>query len=368
MKSLVHLAFKSQNTFGRSMSADCDRDHNLYFMDPFILDLVKIQYSKAFRRLKGKTQVVSGAGNVNIRDRMIHSFEVSSAALQSGARLGLNVPLLQAGAMGHDLGHVPFGHLGESFLSEKLGEKFCHEKFAIFVLEMVERSGEGLNLSYETLQTILHHSRGGSKMMVGKQNVLEEDVVMICDKLSYVFSDYNDICRIGYDNFILPHEMYKLGNSQPERLSRCLQAFWEECLSKQCISFETCEESKFFQIARDFMYQEVYYKMDRLEDRVFLKVILRDVYDYFRKYFGSEREAALAIALSSESDICELAILLQKIDYKLMDIKILNKEEFSIAELLPRIPGLAEFNFCDPSVFMNKKNFGKISKAECFAL
>ena len=66
MKSLVHLAFKSQNTFGRSMSADCDRDHNLYFMDPFILDLVKIQYSKAFRRLKGKTQVVSGAGNVNI--------------------------------------------------------------------------------------------------------------------------------------------------------------------------------------------------------------------------------------------------------------------------------------------------------------
>lgn len=368
MKNLSHLAFKSQNTFGRALAAEYDRDRSLYFMNPFMLDLLKIQYSKALRRLKGKTQVISGVGNVNIRDRMTHSFEVSAAAMQSGARLGLNISLLQAGALGHDLGHVPFGHLGEHFISEKLGEKFRHEKFVIFVLEMVERSGEGLNLSYETLHAILNHSRGGGRMMMRNNEVLEDDVIMICDKLSYVFSDYNDICRIGYDNFILPHEMNKLGDSQPERLNKCLQAFWKESLIKQCISFEDSSEAEWFQSARDFMYKEVYYKMDHLEDRVFMRNILNDVYLYFKKYFCNDRQAALAIALSSENDIYELGSLLHSHDVGVIDEKILDRKEFSIAELLHRISGLAEFNFCDPSRFMDKKNFGKISKAECFML
>src|SRR5680860_856403 len=105
MENLTHLAFKSQNTLGRALASEYDRDCDLYFMDPFMLDLLKIQYSKALRRLKGKTQVISGLGNVNIRDRMIHSFEVSAASMQSGTRLGLNILLLQASALGHDLGH-----------------------------------------------------------------------------------------------------------------------------------------------------------------------------------------------------------------------------------------------------------------------
>jgi len=367
MKNLAHLAFKSQNTFGRALLQGFDRDRELSFMDPFLLDTVKIQYSKSLRRLKDKTQVISGLSNVNIRDRMIHSFEVSAASIQSGARLGLNIPLLQASAMGHDLGHVPFGHLGERFLTEKLGEKFRHEKFAIFVLEMVERDGKGLNLSYETLQAIANHSRGGGKMTTLNGDVLEDDVVMICDKLSYLFSDYNDIQRIGYNGFILPDEMIKLGSTQTERLNSCLQAFWKESLQKQIISFDDSDEAKWFKIVRDFMYDEVYYKMDRLEDRAHMKNTLNKVYSYFKGYFGDDRQAVLAIALSSEADIYALGVLLEQYGSLIVDRHVVDTKTFSIAELLPSISGWAELDFCDPSRFMDKQNFGKVSKLECFA-
>jgi dGTPase len=367
MKNLAHLGFNSQNTFGRSLLPGFDRDKELSFMDPFLLDLIKIQYSKSLRRLKDKTQVISGLGNVNIRDRMIHSFEVMSASVQSGARLGLNIPLLQASSLGHDLGHVPFGHLGERFIGEKLGEKFRHEKFAIFVLEMVERDGVGLNLSYETLQAIANHSRGGGKMITKKGDVLEDDVVMFCDKMSYLFSDYNDICRIGYNGFVLPDEMLKLGSNQTERLTRCLQAFWKESIKKQNISFDESQEAKWFQKVRDFMYEEVYYKMDRLEDRASMKDILNKVYSYFIGYLGDSRQAALAIALSSEADIYAISALLGQYGVVLVDKQIEDKKTFSIAELLPRIAGWAELDFCDPSRFMDKQNFGKVSKLECFA-
>ena len=367
MKNLAHLAFKSENTFGRALLQGLDRDRELSFMDPFLLDTVKIQYSKSLRRLKDKTQVISGLGNVNIRDRMIHSFEVMSASVQSGARLGLNIPLLQASAMGHDLGHVPFGHLGERFLAEKLDEKFRHEKFAIFVLEMVERDGKGLNLSYETLQAIANHSRGGGKMTTKNGDVLEDDVVMICDKLSYLFSDYNDIQRIGYNGFIPPDEMIKLGSNQTERLTSCLQAFWKESLQKENISFDDSKEANWFKSVRDFMYEEVYFKMDRLEDRASMKAILNKVYSYFVGYLGDVRQAVLAIALSSEADIYALGVLLDQYDAVTIDKKIEDTRTFSVAELLPNIPGWAELDFCNPDRFMDKKNFGKVSKLECFA-
>lgn len=368
MENLSHLAFKSQDSLGRSLLPGFDRDRELSFMDPFLLDTVKIQYSKSLRRLKDKTQVISGLGNVNIRDRMIHSFEVMSASVQSGARLGLNIQLLQASALGHDLGHVPFGHLGERFIGEKLGEKFRHEKFAIFVLEMVERDGVGLNLSYETLQAIANHSRGGGKMITKNGEVLEDDVVMICDKLSYLFSDYNDICRIGYNSFTLPDEMLKLGSSQTERLTNCLQAFWKESLEKQTISFDESNEAQWFQKVRDFMYEEVYYKMDRLEDRAKMKDILNRVYSFFCGYFGDSREAALALALSSEADVYALASLLGQYGVTIVNSRVVDTKTFSIAELLPNIPVWAKLNFCNPNIFMDQHNFGKISKLECFTL
>ncbi len=368
MRNLSHLAFKSENTLGRALPQELDRDTDSYFMPPFALDLLKILYSKVWRRLPRKTQVISGLNNVNIRDRMVHSSEVAAAAMQSGHYLGLNVPLLQTSALGHDLGHVPFGHLGERFIAEKLGESFRHEKFVIFVLEMVEREGMGLNLSYETLKTIRNHSRGSGLMVNSNSNILEDDVIMFCDKFSYIFSDYNDIQRIGYNGFTIPNEMIRLGANQTERLNNCLRALWKESVEKETISFEDSDEAKRFKVVRNFMYTDVYCKMDQLEDRLYMKAILERAYSFFQSHFGNSRQAALALALMSERDLYVIDSLLTSYGVKVVSDKIVDVKTFSIAELLPRIPKLAGFNFCNSDIFLAKENFGKISKAECFAL
>lgn len=367
MKNLSHLAFKSQNSLGRALSPKFDRDQNLYFMDPFLLDLIKIQQSKALRRMRGKTQVISAPNNINIRDRMTHSFEVASNAVQTGARLGLNIPLLQAGALAHDLGHVPFGHLGERLLTERLSEEFRHEKFAIFVLEMVERNGRGLNLSYETLQTIRRHSRGSGLMISNGTDVLEYDVVMICDKF-YIFSDHNDIRRVNYQNIPGLKEMIALGNNQAERTIKCLQALWKESLEKGKISFEDSWESKSFKEIRDLMHQEVYSQIDLSPERMKLRNIFKRVFDYLEGYFESTRAAALCFALSSENDIYHLNDLISNYGKKLIDENFQDKKKFSVAELLGIIPELSNLDFLNPDRFLDKGNFGKLSKRECFTI
>lgn len=367
MKNLAHLAFKSEKTFGRALPIEFDRDYPFYFMDPYALDLVKILNSKALRRLRGKTQVISGAGNSYIRDRLTHSFEVSAGALQSGYGLGLNVNLLQASGLGHDLGHVPMGHLGETFIADKLKEPFRHELFVIFVLEMVERNGQGLNLSYETLDAIRNHSRGSGSMTT-TSGPLENDVMMYEDKFSYIAHDLNDIKRFGFNDFFMPDEMLKLGRNQTELLTKCHQSFWNESIQKGKISFDDSEEARCFKVVRNFMHQEVYRKIDIGPDRKLLREILEKVYGYFKYYFGNKRQAALTLALMSEQDTYALYDLISRCDPESIEAKLLDTKDFSIAELLPRIPGLAEMDFCNPNRFMDKENFGKIPKEECFSL
>lgn len=367
-KTLAHLAFKSENTFGRALPAKLDRDRSLRFMDPYLLDLIKLQNSKALRRSRGKTQVISGPNNIYFRDRMIHSLGVSSIAVQSGSRLALNIFLLQSGSLGHDLGHVPLGHLGEKFIAEMLDEDFRHERFGIFVLEMVERNGIGLNLSYETLDAIRKHSRGSGKMVTGNSGVLENDVIMLSDKFDYIPADYNDILRIGYDGFTAADEMMKLGKNQTERLNTCLHSFWKESIRRDGIYFDDSDEARRFKAIRDSMFDDVYLQMDKSEDRKFMRDILERVYKYFLTYFGNDkRSAALTLALMSEQDVYALDMLLNCYENKIIEEKLCDKKDFSIAELLPKIPGWAELDFCNPDRFMDKQNFGKVSKLECFA-
>lgn len=364
MKSLAHKAFKSENTFGRALSFNFDRDVNLSSLDPSLVDLIKILNSKTIRRLRGKTQVISRPSNTHVRDRLIHSLEVSALAIQIGARLELNVPLIQASAMGHDLGHVVFGHLGESFIAKQLGENFRHESFGVFVLEIIERNGLGLNLSYETLHAIRNHSRGSGRMAVSKGPVLEDDVLMICDKLSYIFSDYNDIRRIKFNSLNVPDELFKLGNNQTECLRNCAEALCRESLEKGVISFEDSEEARCFNVVRDFMYQEVYHKMYREK----LKVILDRVFLYLKDSFEDLRSAALALALMSEDDVYALNDMINNFDNDFILTQLSDISIFAVAEFLPKIPKLAKLNFCNCDKFLDKNYFGKIPKLECFAM
>lgn len=363
MQNLAHLAFKSENTFGRALPQELDRDASLYWMDPYGLDLIKIEYSKALRRLRGKTQVISGLKNIHIRDRLIHSMEVSALATQIGYRLGFNISLIQASALAHDLGHVAFGHLGESFIAERLGDRFRHECFAIFVLEMIERGGLGINLSYEVLHAIRYHSRGSGKMINGGV-VQEDDDLMDSDKLSFIFTDYNDIIiRTNFTDLIVPDEFKKLGNNQTERVYNCARALCLESLEKRTISFEDSEEAQAFQVVRDFMYHDVYHKLNRQH----LKDTLAKVYDFLYRHFQDHRIASLTLALMSEEGVTVVGEMAGKFsDHYIME-QLTDKTKFAIAEFLPSIPAWAELDFCNPDRFLDKKNFGKVPKIECFA-
>lgn len=362
MENLSHLAFKSEHSLGRNLEIAQDRDRSFYFLDPFVLDLYKIQNSKALRRLKGKTQVISRQQNTNIRDRLIHSLEVQTLSLLTGHYLGLNVPLLQAAGLGHDLGHVPFGHLGEDFLNtpDKLDGKFHHARFAVFVTEMVERQGDGLNLSYETLKAIAEHSRGNGHFTI-KGEVLENDVIMLCDKIAYTFSDFNDANRIGWQ-FPTISEMSELGRNQTERVDRCLHAMWQESLDQGKISFSQSREAQAFAKVRAHMYENVYLKMNDDYERNDLWSVLETVYDYFYNYFADTRAACLAIALSSETDISQVYSALDEGGSALATQIMQDKRNFSIAEVIDRIPSLAQLDFTNSSKYLYPEIFRSLQK------
>ena len=131
-------------------------------------DKNKLLHSKANRRLLEKTQVQSGPENINIRSRKSHTDEVMANSVIISEGLGLNTPLCEAIALGHDIGHVPYGHVGESTLSELCGEKFRHEVFGVCVAQHIERRGQGLNLSLPVLEGILAHSGGSGKIKTDK--------------------------------------------------------------------------------------------------------------------------------------------------------------------------------------------------------
>jgi dGTPase len=363
MENLAHLAFKSEDSFGRALPQELDRDFGLYdWMDPYDLDKVKLEGSKAIRRLGGKTQVISGHKNVHIRNRLTHSLEVLSLCEQIGHRLKVNVPLLRASALSHDFAHVILGHLGESYIGVRLGEDFRHERFVVFVLEMIEREGQGANISYEVLYADRYHSRGKGKMT--KTGIfLEADILMYGDKLSYIFSDLNDIKRVNFPNLIIPDELMKLGSNQTERLYKCAKALCLESIRKQTISFEDSEEARNFMVIRDFMYEEVYHKIDRSH----LTVMLNRIFDFFERYYHNPRLSALTMALMSEEGAYVLDGMIGDYSDGWIMEHLHDPSKFAIAEFLPNIPEWAELDFCNPDRFLDKKNFGKVPKIECFA-
>ena len=212
---------------------------------------MKIALAKALRQLMFKTQVVSSPINGLIRNRASHTLEVVGVATLIADILGLNVDLARAIALGHDIGHVPFGHSGEDFLSQVLGKTFRHEVFGVIRAQKIERSGKGLNLTHQTLSGIRWHSRGSGKLTVSDEMGAEAVVVMFSDKISYILSDYNDLVK----RHLLPEDETKevtgliseLGANQRERTARIAKALCQESATMGEISFENCPEAKIFE-------------------------------------------------------------------------------------------------------------------------
>ena len=182
----------------------------------FQVDTDRIVYCKSFRRLKHKTQVFLQPEGDHYRTRMTHTLEVSRIARTIARGLALNEDLTEAIALGHDLGHTPFGHAGERLLNSIVPGGFAHFRQSLRVVERLEKEGAGLNLTWEVIDGIRNHKSAGMPA------TLEGQIVRLSDKIAYVNHDIDDAVRAWIMNEEeLPKELRKvLGNSKRERLDR----------------------------------------------------------------------------------------------------------------------------------------------------
>ncbi|MBR2180643.1 MAG: deoxyguanosinetriphosphate triphosphohydrolase, partial [Oscillospiraceae bacterium] len=185
-RDFSEFACLSENSRGRKRPEEpCD------IRTCFMRDRDRIIHSKSFRRLKHKTQVFISPEGDHYRTRLTHTLEVSGIARTIARALHLNENLCEAIAMGHDLGHTPFGHGGERELSAITDGRFSHNLQSVRVAERIERNGRGLNLTHEVLNGIACHS--GDKTA----ETLEGKIVALSDRIAYINHDIDDACRGG---------------------------------------------------------------------------------------------------------------------------------------------------------------------------
>ena len=198
----------------------------------FQRDRDRILHSKSFRRLKNKTQVFLTPMGDHYRTRMSHTLEVSQNARTIAKALRMNEDLVEAIALGHDLGHTPFGHAGEFILDQIYEGGFKHNEQSVRIVEKLEKDGEGLNLTWEVRDGILNHQ---TKTV---PHTLEGKIVRLSDKIAYVNSDIDDAirARILVEEDIPIEYREVLGNSTRERLdtlvhntiiNRCSKSSWK---------------------------------------------------------------------------------------------------------------------------------------------
>ena len=252
-------------------------------------DADRILHSKSFRRLMHKTQVFLQPEGDHYRTRMTHTLEVSRIAGTITRALGLNEDLAEAIAMGHDLGHTPFGHAGEDVLSQCLGKPFRHNEQSLRVVDILEKDGQGLNLTYEVRMGILGHT--GDYW----PETLEGQAVRRSDQIAYVNHDIEDAVRAGVlDPDILPKECTAvLGNTKSERITTMIRSILAHSDGDVGVG---AEEHEAFLALKDFMYANVY--VDRTAKREEQKVekVLTELYEYYLTHIDQMSNFYLQLA------------------------------------------------------------------------
>lgn len=217
----------------------------------FQRDRDRIIHSNAFRRLKHKTQVFLSPEGDHYRTRLTHTLEVSQIARTISRGIGLNEDLTEAIALGHDLGHTPFGHAGERALNEVFPGGFRHYEQSLRVVDKLEKDGEGLNLTYEVRDGIVCHT-------VGKEaDTLEGRVVKLADRIAYINHDIDDAVRAGVlSEEDLPREICNvLGNSKSKRINTLVVSAIENSADDIRLADEIKQP---FDELHSFMYKMVY--------------------------------------------------------------------------------------------------------------
>lgn len=246
--TLSPYATFSENSIGRDRpEPQCD------IRPVFQRDRDRILHSKAFRRLKNKTQVFLTPKGDHYRTRLSHTLEVSQNARTIAKALRLNEDLVEAIALGHDLGHTPFGHAGEAVLNKLCEGGFKHNEQSVRIVEILEKNGEGLNLTWEVRDGILNHQ---TRTM---PNTLEGRIVRFSDKIAYINHDIDDAIRgrILTEEDI-PFELRAiLGNSTTERLDTLIHNIITNSMDKNDIIM-SADVLEAMQDLRKFMFTNVY--------------------------------------------------------------------------------------------------------------
>ena len=234
------------NTKGRAADED-----ECSFRTSYQRDRDRIIHCKAFRRLKHKTQVFLAPEGDHYRTRLTHTLEVAQIARTIARSLALNEDLTEAIAMGHDLGHTPFGHAGERALNELSITGFKHFEHSIRVVEKLEKDGKGLNLTYEVKNGIVCHTRGQDA------KTLEGRIVRIADKIAYINHDISDAIRANVlTERDLPNEFISvLGNTRSKRIDTLVRDVVEN--SETDISMSSKVDKAFFGL-HNYMFEAVY--------------------------------------------------------------------------------------------------------------
>ena len=251
----------------------------------FMVDRDRIIHCKSFRRLKHKTQVYIRTFGDHYRTRLTHTLEVAQIARTIGIGIGLNEILIEAIALGHDLGHVAFAHNGEEVLDKFLENGFRHNEQSVRIVKKLERNGRGLNLTEEVIDGILNHSGLGNKENIAK--TLEGRIVKYSDKIAYLNHDIDDSIRAGLlKEDQLPKEITNvLGKSHSDRIQVLVSDIICEThknLKDGNYDIKQSKEVKDAMIElRKYMFSNIYLGNVLKEERSKAKFILSHVIEYY---------------------------------------------------------------------------------------
>jgi dGTPase len=290
-ESLSPYAQKSRLSIGREHEEKPD-----LVRTAFQRDRDRILHSKSFRRLKHKTQVFIAPAGDHYRTRLTHTLEVSQIARTIARALNLNEDLTEAIGLGHDLGHTPFGHEGENVLNELCPNGFKHNEQSLRVVDLLEKDGKGLNLSWEVRDGIVNHSKSRAKVLGsewGKVSTLEGEIVKLADLVAYVNHDSDDAIRAGIiKESALPESATKiLGNSPSARINTMV---CDIVKNSWAVSGLTADKRNALRgirmsprvlkatgILRDFLFENVYNVQSKLPETERARKAIRFLYQYY---------------------------------------------------------------------------------------
>ena len=267
---LSPYAKRSADSLGRNRAEEkCD------FRTDFQRDRDRIIYSNSFKRLKNKTQVFFAPEGDHYITRLTHTLDVSQIARSIARSLSLNEDLAEAIALGHDLGHTPFGHVGERLLAKLSSHGFLHNEQSLRVVDVIEKNGRGLNLTQEVRDGILNHKSSG------KPSTLEGEAVSLADRIAYINHDIEDAIRAGILKVEdLPKDAVALlGNATKTRINTAIADIYKTSLGQPYVRMSD-EIMQATNRLRSFMFERVYELANKsIQERS--ERMLTQLFEYF---------------------------------------------------------------------------------------